>query len=162
MAPSPLKAFLYKSNTLMAMFQCWGNPSLGARDPGSLAFHNVILDRKPIVLTSMPSYRVSRDLVLVSLYARVLHCLELVTECSSLDDYAKDVTFEQLTQDANNILDRFANPRVAHKLRKARDDAEGEGYVGEVDDEALEEVNYDSETFNLFSLEELGDVDLDF
>lgn len=56
------------------------------RSPGSLAWHNTCLERIPIVLTSLPSFRVCRDLIMVSLYARILHCLLLVSEEESLED----------------------------------------------------------------------------
>lgn len=56
----------------------WGNPTLGGSDPGSLYFHSTVLDRKSIDLSSLPPYRSCQDLVDVSLYARILHCLERV------------------------------------------------------------------------------------
>ncbi|KAJ7328981.1 hypothetical protein DFH08DRAFT_815726 [Mycena albidolilacea] len=46
-------------------------PSAGTRSPGSLRFHNTVLDRLPITLTSLPPFRTCRDLIMVSLYARV-------------------------------------------------------------------------------------------
>jgi len=54
------------------------------------------------------------------LYARVLHCLELVSSCESLADYAESVTYEELQDHAAQIVDRFANPTVVSKLRNAR------------------------------------------
>lgn len=106
-----------------AVFGCldthWGNPKLGPRDPGSLAFHNVVLDRKPVVLSSLPPYRVCRDLLFVSLYARVLHCLELVSG-KSLQEYTKSVTFEDLERDAGLIYERYASSAIVDRLRQAR------------------------------------------
>lgn len=94
----------------------WGLPTAGARDPGSLCFHNSVVDRKPIVLTSPPPYRTCRDLIFVSLYARMLHCLELVSG-TKLQDYASETTFEDLKADAEAIYDRFVDTQVVDKLR---------------------------------------------
>ncbi|KAI0687401.1 hypothetical protein BC835DRAFT_1286604 [Cytidiella melzeri] len=35
----------------------WGLPSAGSQDPGSLSFHNTVLDCKPILLSSPPPYQ---------------------------------------------------------------------------------------------------------
>ncbi|KAH9886957.1 hypothetical protein C8Q73DRAFT_608284, partial [Cubamyces lactineus] len=83
--------------------------SQSQRDPGSLAFHNTVLDRKPIVLTSLPPFRTTRDLIFVSLYSRVLHCLLLVSEASSLDDYAASVTFPELCAHAKAVVSQYAS-----------------------------------------------------
>ncbi|KAJ7101667.1 hypothetical protein C8R44DRAFT_747125 [Mycena epipterygia] len=69
----------------------FGKPNAGTRSPGSLGFHNTVLDRIPITLTSLPPFRTCRDLIMVSLYARVLHCLLLVSGKDSLDDYSSSV-----------------------------------------------------------------------
>ncbi|KAJ7449327.1 hypothetical protein B0H11DRAFT_2332314 [Mycena galericulata] len=58
----------------------FGKPSAGFRSPGNLGFHNTVLDRLLITLTSLPPFRTCRDLIMVSLYARILirkipHCL---------------------------------------------------------------------------------------
>ena len=97
----------------------WGNPNLGPRDPGPLAFQNAVLNRKPIVLSSLPPYRICRDLALVSLYARVLHCLELVSK-KTLQDYTKSASFEDLETHAALIYDRFASGTVVDQSRRAR------------------------------------------
>lgn len=104
----------------------WGNPRLGARDPGSLSFHNTVLDRKPIVLSSLPPYRICRDLGFVSLYARVLHCLELVSE-RSLQEYTASATFEELRAHAGLIYERYASSTVVDKLRRERAQEVAEG-----------------------------------
>ncbi|KAH9853977.1 hypothetical protein C2E23DRAFT_884097 [Lenzites betulinus] len=96
----------------------WGDPSMGARDPGSLSFHNDVLTRKPIVLSSLPPYRTCRDLIFVSLYARVLHCLELVSD-RSIADYADAMSFADLRQHATAIVDTYANPRVLSERQAA-------------------------------------------
>ncbi|KAJ6579449.1 hypothetical protein B0H10DRAFT_1962858 [Mycena sp. CBHHK59/15] len=68
----------------------FGKPGAGFRSPGSLGFHNTVLDRLPITLTSLPPFRTCRDLIMISLYARILHCLLLVSKKATLEDYAKD------------------------------------------------------------------------
>ncbi|THH13425.1 hypothetical protein EUX98_g9728, partial [Antrodiella citrinella] len=99
----------------------WGDNSSWVHDPGSLHFHNKVLDRKPIVLTSMPPYRTCRDLIFVSLYARVFHCLEKVNPYDNLDEYAKHASIEDLQEHASQIVDQFADPAVVvHKLREER------------------------------------------
>ncbi|PPQ92857.1 hypothetical protein CVT25_004345 [Psilocybe cyanescens] len=91
------------------------------RSPGSLAFHSTCLDRIPIVVTSLPSFRVCRDLIMVSLYARILHCLLLVSGEDSLESYARKIkTWTQMKHDANNILTKFANADRVQELREPR------------------------------------------
>ncbi|KZP08017.1 hypothetical protein FIBSPDRAFT_914360 [Athelia psychrophila] len=82
----------------------WGKPNAGTRNPGSLSFHNTVLHRNPILLTSLPPFRTLRDLTFVSLYARVLHCLLLVSGKQSLDEYADSATWKGLQTDAEKIL----------------------------------------------------------
>ncbi|TFY52109.1 hypothetical protein EVJ58_g10195 [Rhodofomes roseus] len=98
----------------------WGDSSLGPHDPASLYWHNTILDRKPFVLSNRPPYRVGRDLIFHSLYGRAIHCLELVTACEDLDNYAENTTFEDLQKHVHEIVARFINPAVISKLRGAR------------------------------------------
>ncbi|TCD65951.1 hypothetical protein EIP91_001981 [Steccherinum ochraceum] len=90
------------------------------RDPGSLAFHNVALTRKPITITSLPPFRTCRDLIFVSLYARVFHLLEKVSG-KEIDEYAKEVTFEKLSADAFTIVDTFANPEKTKEIHEELD-----------------------------------------
>ncbi len=97
----------------------WGNPSLGLRDPGSLTFHNSVLFCKPIVLSSLPPYCTCRNLLSVSLYARVLQCLELVSG-QPIDQYSKVATFEDLKAHAVQILSSYANAEVVQALWAAR------------------------------------------
>ncbi|KAH9938037.1 uncharacterized protein B0H18DRAFT_965183 [Fomitopsis serialis] len=98
-------------------------------NPGSLAFHNNLLDRKPIVLTSLPSFRESRDLIFVSLYARVLRCLELVSGSEDLTDYAQNTTLERLQEHCAEIVRRFTDGKYVDRLRTACN-AEKREYVG--------------------------------
>lgn len=97
----------------------WGSAE-GPQDPGSLHQHNTMLGRKPIVLSSLPPYRTCRDLLFVSLYARVIRCLELVSKCDSLDEYPETVTFDQLYAHTSQIVDQYATAEVASKLRSSR------------------------------------------
>ncbi|KAF8064912.1 hypothetical protein FPV67DRAFT_1608385 [Lyophyllum atratum] len=97
----------------------WGKPV--ERNPASLAFHNTRLDRLPITLTSLPPFRTCRDLVFVSLYARVLHCLLLVTGCATLEEYTtKTTSWEDFQSDALQIYERFASTSVVDELRHQR------------------------------------------
>ncbi len=89
----------------------WGDP---AHDPGLLHFSNTRLDHKPIVLSSLPPYRVCRDLIFVCLYARVLLCLELVPGIT-LDKCTSKYTFEDLYRHATAIMDQYASAEVAEK-----------------------------------------------
>ncbi|KAJ7859515.1 hypothetical protein B0H14DRAFT_3446641 [Mycena olivaceomarginata] len=99
----------------------WGVPYRGTRNPGSLFFHNTVLHRSPILLTSLPPFRVCRDLVFVSLYARILHCLLLVSGKASLAECADSITsFAQLDEYAALIQTKYANAELVSKLRWER------------------------------------------
>ncbi|KAH9949018.1 hypothetical protein B0H21DRAFT_787435 [Amylocystis lapponica] len=113
----------------------WGSPSSGSRNPGCLSFQNVVLNRKPIVLSSLPPYRTTRDLIFVSLSARLLHCLELVCGYEDLEEYAAQVTYEILWEDVGRLVARFANPDVVTELREAREE---EALMAQVDDAPLD------------------------
>ena len=97
----------------------WGKAAAGPRNPGCLAFHNTVLQRKPIVTTSLPPFRTCRDLIFVSLYARILHCLLLVSNCSSLDEYVVQDGFSWLLLQthARQILEGYANPDKVVEIR---------------------------------------------
>nr|VWO97743.1 Pre-mRNA-splicing ATP-dependent RNA helicase PRP28 (EC [Ganoderma boninense] len=88
----------------------WGDPSSGSRNPACLSFFNTILDRKPIVLSSLPPYRVCRDLIFDTLSACALHCLHLVSGAKSLEDYASKVTFPKLCEDVSQVLAEYGTP----------------------------------------------------
>ncbi|GLB40944.1 hypothetical protein LshimejAT787_0901590 [Lyophyllum shimeji] len=97
----------------------WGKPV--ERNPASLAFHNTRLDRLPITLTSLPPFRTCRDLVFISLYARVLHCLLLVSGCATLEEYTTRTTsWDDFQADALQIYERFASTSVVDELRHQR------------------------------------------
>ncbi|KAJ7917839.1 hypothetical protein B0H13DRAFT_2231360 [Mycena leptocephala] len=91
------------------------------RSPGSLGFHNTVLDRLPITLTSLPPFRTCRDSIMVSLYARVLHCLLLVSGKDSLDACAESIdTYEALVTYAKNIYGTYADADRVQELRERR------------------------------------------
>ncbi|KAJ7817342.1 hypothetical protein B0H13DRAFT_1922966 [Mycena leptocephala] len=104
----------------------WGVPHRGTRNPGSMSFHNTHLHRAPIVLSSLPPFRTCRDLVFFSLYARVLHCLLLITGASTLDQCADSIqSFEELEAHARAIQRTYANASVVSDLRWKRNMADG-------------------------------------
>ncbi|KAJ7443701.1 hypothetical protein FB451DRAFT_1437210 [Mycena latifolia] len=99
----------------------WGVPNRGTRNPGSLSFHNTQLHRAPILLSSLPPFRTCRDLVFVSLYSRVLHCLLLETDTATLDECADSIeTFAELEAHAASIQMKYANSELVSELRWKR------------------------------------------
>ncbi|KAJ7698297.1 hypothetical protein B0H17DRAFT_1129823 [Mycena rosella] len=109
----------------------WGVPHCGTRNPGSLSFHNTHLHRSPIVLASLPPFRVCLDLVFTSLYSRILHRLLLVSGKSSLDECTNSIeTYEQLEALAALIQSKYANASLVSDLRWQREMAKtAEGAV---------------------------------
>ncbi len=98
----------------------FGDPTAGHRNPASLCFFHTLLDRKPIVLTSLPPYRTCRDLIFTTLTASALHCLELVSGCQSLEEYAANVTLDNLREHTAQIVKKYASPDAITELRLAR------------------------------------------
>ncbi|KZV85308.1 hypothetical protein EXIGLDRAFT_681944 [Exidia glandulosa HHB12029] len=117
----PIPAFFH---TDMAGVSCvltehWGK---GSRDPGSLSFDNIVLDRKPIVTTSLPPFHTCRHLIFTSLYARVLSCLQKNTGASSLDECAKSIlTWDELQTQAKALYSTYASTRKVAELRRERE-----------------------------------------
>ena len=112
--------FHYQIHTAGGVLEThWGDPSLSTRDPGSLSFHNTLLHHKPIVIISMPPYCVSHDLIFVSLYGRLIHCLELVARCSSLDEYASTFDLDTLKSHCHEIIKKYTNPQICANLWEA-------------------------------------------
>ncbi|KIM41147.1 hypothetical protein M413DRAFT_72593 [Hebeloma cylindrosporum] len=106
------------ADVLGTLLTHFGKPDTGSRDPNSLWYENTRLDRLPITITSLPPFRKCRDLLFVSLYARVLHCLLLVSACNSLEDYlVKFTKWEDLTTHAKMIFEQFANSSRVQELR---------------------------------------------
>ncbi|KAK7021950.1 hypothetical protein VNI00_017129 [Paramarasmius palmivorus] len=105
----------------------WGKNNAGS-NPGCLAFHNTQLHRLPISPTSLPTFRTCRDLVFTSLYARVLHCLLLVSGKASLEDYLKeDIDWTVLHGHACQIFDTYANSKTVEDLRNNRSEGVSKG-----------------------------------
>ncbi|KAL0565003.1 hypothetical protein V5O48_017032 [Marasmius crinis-equi] len=100
----------------------WGKSHCGACNPSSLAFHNEVLHRLPISPTSLPTFCVCRDLVYASLHSRVLHCLLLVSDTSSLEECAARIGGNggQFKQYAREIWETYANSHQVHELRWER------------------------------------------
>ncbi|KAI0321599.1 hypothetical protein OF83DRAFT_1050951 [Amylostereum chailletii] len=113
--------FHYKITAVIGLLNThFGHVNHDLSNPASLAAHNTLLERKPIVLTSLPSFRVCRDLTFVSLYARVLHCLLLVSGHNNLDDFAENLTWEELETYARQVVDVYTDTRHVAALRHAR------------------------------------------
>jgi hypothetical protein len=117
----------------------FGKPTAGVHNPGSLHFHNKLIERKPISTTSPIPYTISKNLINVSLAARVIHCLTLESGCTTLDEYASVLTkldntsasahkpedilqrpWERLVGDATTVYKKYTNMRTVEQLRKER------------------------------------------
>lgn len=98
----------------------FGHPNHDLTDPASLSSHNTLLQRKPILLSSLPPFRTCRDLIFVSLYARVLHCLLKVSGADSLDSFSEGLTWDELRGHAEAVVDTFSDARVVDCLRSSR------------------------------------------
>ncbi|KAJ6468839.1 hypothetical protein C8R45DRAFT_1055210 [Mycena sanguinolenta] len=110
----------------------FGKPTV--RSPGSLGFHDTVLDRLPITLTSLPPFRTCRDLIMhymVSLYARVLHCLLLVSNKGSLTACAESIdSFTTLVGYARKIYLTYADTDRVQELRESRSPEERQREAG--------------------------------
>lgn len=99
----------------------FGKAHAGTRSPGGLAFHNTQIGRLPVVLSSLPSFHTCRDLIMVSLYSRILHCLLLISGKSSLQEYAQSIqSWPTLQWHAKLIYERYANADRVQELRELR------------------------------------------
>lgn len=99
-------------------------------NPSSLSFQNTLLKRKPIVLSSMPPYCTSRDLIMVSLYARILSLLPKIGGASNIEQYAqklanfdtgrKDLSasWYRLKTDVKTLISRYASTQALAQLSK--------------------------------------------
>lgn len=101
------------------LFMHWGKPNTGSRNPGLLWFHNTRLDRLPITLTSLPSFRVCHDIIFVSLYAHVLHLLP-VASVPSLDQYAQKHEDWATFISHAELYDQYASASVVRELWRKR------------------------------------------
>ncbi|KAH8977959.1 hypothetical protein EDB92DRAFT_1807996 [Lactarius akahatsu] len=98
----------------------FGHPNHDLKDPASLSSHNTLLQRKPIILSSLPPFRTCRDLIFVSLYARVLHCLLKVSGAQSLESFSNRLTWTMLCGHAEAVVDTFTDGRTVDNLRQER------------------------------------------
>ncbi|KAH9034580.1 hypothetical protein EDB85DRAFT_2144231 [Lactarius pseudohatsudake] len=98
----------------------FGHTNQDLKDPASLASHNTLLQRKPIILSSLPPFRTCRDLIFVSLYARVLHCLLKVSGAQSLELLSTGLTWSMLCGHAEAVVDTFTDARMVDNLRCSR------------------------------------------
>ncbi|KAI5822794.1 hypothetical protein K523DRAFT_406741 [Schizophyllum commune Tattone D] len=98
-----------------------GSVNHDVSNPASLQAHNTLLRRKPIVATSLPPYHVLKGLAFDSLGARILDCFLRVSGKASLDAFCKDLTWQELNEYAREVVRQFADARVVHKLRRARE-----------------------------------------
>ncbi|KAJ7191551.1 hypothetical protein GGX14DRAFT_600299 [Mycena pura] len=115
--PGPFHAKIADNHGLLETH--FGKPT--TRSPGSLSFHNTVLDRIPITLTSLPPFRTTRDLTMVSLYARVLHCLLLVSGEDSLDAYSTSTkSWTTVVDHAKKIYGTYADADRVQELREQR------------------------------------------
>ncbi|KAH9177542.1 hypothetical protein EDB89DRAFT_2064518 [Lactarius sanguifluus] len=112
----------------------FGHTNHDLKDPASLASHNTLLQRKPIILSSLPPFRTCRDLIFVSLYARVLHCLLKVSGAQSLESFSNGLTWLMLCGHAEAVVDAFTDARMVDNLRCSRrqeDEAQKEVHGGQ-------------------------------
>jgi hypothetical protein len=86
---------------------------------GGLAYHNKCLDRLPIVPSSLPVFSTAQDLVMISLYAHIFHCLLLVSGKTSLDEYLKTMmSWDKLHSHTHLIYEHYANADKVQEMRK--------------------------------------------
>ncbi|KAF8593298.1 hypothetical protein BDV93DRAFT_429166, partial [Ceratobasidium sp. AG-I] len=113
-----------------------GSPTAGKDNPGSLLFHNEVLGRNPIVISSPPPFAVSKDLIMDSLAARVLHCVFLETDCETLAEYiahleshgstsstkaqAQQMRWKQLLCDSTRVYNKYVNIEAVASLQSSR------------------------------------------
>ncbi|KDQ11399.1 hypothetical protein BOTBODRAFT_147267 [Botryobasidium botryosum FD-172 SS1] len=96
---------------------------LNQSDPAVLYRHNADLHRKNISLNKNLRYHQGLDLVLVSLYARVLTMWIQAAGFATLDAFASSKpTMAQLVAIRDKIWSDWLSPRVLDKLRRQRDE----------------------------------------
>ncbi|KAL1733993.1 hypothetical protein EV714DRAFT_234465 [Schizophyllum commune] len=116
--------FHYRINATTALLLAYlGKKNRDVSNPASLHAHNTILRRKPIVGTSLPSFRTSEDVIDESKDARILHCALQVSGKASLAEYVADPDLDWATfkGHAEAIVDRYADARVAEHHRRERE-----------------------------------------
>ncbi|EIW73975.1 hypothetical protein CONPUDRAFT_68089 [Coniophora puteana RWD-64-598 SS2] len=124
--------FHYKmAATHAIMITHLGLPNHDLSNPASLSAHNAILQRKVVLPSALPPFRTCRDLAFVSLYARVLHCMLLVSGKATLEELANGLTLEGLRQHADTVVSKYTDAGWAETLREEREDGLGGDMVFE-------------------------------
>ncbi|KAI5885344.1 uncharacterized protein SCHCODRAFT_02718945 [Schizophyllum commune H4-8] len=116
--------FHYRINATTALLLAYlGKKNRDISNPASLHAHNTILRRKPIVATSLPSFRTSEDVINESKDARILDCALRVSGKASLAEHVADpdLDWATLKGHAEAIVDRYADARVAERYRRERE-----------------------------------------
>jgi hypothetical protein len=117
----------------------FGKPTAGIHNPGSLYYHNKLIERKPISITSPIPFTISKNLINVSLVARVIHCLALESGCVTLDEYASvlleledtgkptqeadrnlERPWKRLVADVTKVYEKYTNMQTVEELRNGR------------------------------------------
>ncbi|KAL1719589.1 hypothetical protein EV715DRAFT_272510 [Schizophyllum commune] len=114
--------FHYKMSATAGLMQTYlGTKNRDLSNPASIPSGKRTLP--PLTATSLPPFRQCRDILFISGDARILTVLLKVSGKASLEEYAADadITFDVLQHHAEQIVDQYANPDVARKLRRARD-----------------------------------------
>ncbi|KAG8683088.1 hypothetical protein FRC09_016299 [Ceratobasidium sp. 395] len=121
----------------------FGRATAGIHNPGSLHFHNQLLEQKPIPINSAIHHTTAKNLINVLLIAGVIHCLTLNSGHASLNDYAEylseldvkydpklkskkmgnknlKISWNQLVADATKLYEKYTSVRTVDQLRTAQ------------------------------------------
>ncbi|KAG9120580.1 hypothetical protein FRC07_003872, partial [Ceratobasidium sp. 392] len=120
----------------------FGQPNAAGNNTGSLYYHNRIVEQNPISINSPIPYTLAKNLINISLAARVIHCLTLESGCRTLDEYIKLLgdldsqaaaqgekqdteqyirwSWERLVTDATKVYEKYTNMLTVEELRMAR------------------------------------------
>ena len=113
------------ADALRTLLMHFSKPDTGSQDPNSLWYENTHLDWLPITITSLQPFCKCHDLLFVSLYACVLHCLLLVSECNNLEEYLiKFTKWEDLMTHTKVIFEQFKNSSCVQELQS--EDGQGD------------------------------------
>ncbi|KDQ17141.1 hypothetical protein BOTBODRAFT_156492, partial [Botryobasidium botryosum FD-172 SS1] len=97
----------------------WGKPNSND-NPASLWCHNELLQRKHISNLNKIEYRTGKDIILHSLFARILDCIRVQSGSTSISTFAKDLAplsvneaWAQMAALARDVVDTFTVPANA-------------------------------------------------
>ena len=105
----------------------FGHPNRDLKNPTSLSSHNTLLQCKPIVLSSLPPFQTCHNLIFVSLYAHVLHCLLKVLGAQSLESFSDGLTWSMLCGYVKVVVDAFTDGCLVNdlcRLHRKEDEAQ--------------------------------------